>query len=237
MSVAVGEYKTCSKCGETKHVSLFSRRNRTKDGLEHHCKSCAKVYADSVRDSLRETDKRSYYKNQERRIAKSKKYGFLDRCKAVPESVLALLSNKRKPMTQEEAIEHAKNRQKEYKQGTYRERHNQLNREYSNTEHGKFINRLKTSRYRTRKAQSKTEFSKKEFEFLMWFQKEKCGCCHKEFSETLKPEIDHIIPVSMGGDLTLDNAQLLCRSCNASKQNKTIRYISEINPRMFEEWR
>ena len=35
------------------------------------------------------------------------------------------------------------------------------------------------------------------------------------------PSIDHVIPLSKGGTHTWDNIQLLCRSCNCKKSNKT----------------
>lgn len=35
-------------------------------------------------------------------------------------------------------------------------------------------------------------------------------------------EVDHIVPVSRGGSDDLDNLQILCRSCNASKGNRLI---------------
>ena len=34
--------------------------------------------------------------------------------------------------------------------------------------------------------------------------------------------LDHIIPVSKGGDTTLNNMVLACRSCNSSKSNKDV---------------
>ena len=35
--------KTCSKCGNTKALSEFYKRKRTRDGHEHHCKECIRV--------------------------------------------------------------------------------------------------------------------------------------------------------------------------------------------------
>lgn len=48
----------------------------------------------------------------------------------------------------------------------------------------------------------------------------KCGACTAV--KTL--QIDHIIPVSRGGDSADDNLQLLCASCNSKKGTKTIDY-------------
>jgi hypothetical protein len=35
-----GTYKTCSKCGEVKLVSKYSKDSTRKDGLDHKCKNC-----------------------------------------------------------------------------------------------------------------------------------------------------------------------------------------------------
>ena len=45
----------------------------------------------------------------------------------------------------------------------------------------------------------------------------KCG-------STKKLTLDHVVPVSAGGSNTIDNAQVLCQSCNSSKGTKTIDY-------------
>lgn len=45
----------------------------------------------------------------------------------------------------------------------------------------------------------------------------KCNYCKKEYRLT----IDHIFPVSKGGEDCLNNLQLLCQPCNSSKSNKS----------------
>lgn len=69
----------------------------------------------------------------------------------------------------------------------------------------------------------------KDIEYLLVFQNNECANCGREFSEYLKFTVDHIIPLSKGGSLVKENVQLLCRSCNSSKNNKTIRYIPNAN--------
>jgi hypothetical protein len=46
----------------------------------------------------------------------------------------------------------------------------------------------------------------------------KCVSCGKSASET-EIEVDHIIPVSLGGKSTKDNLQSLCFKCNKGKSN------------------
>ena len=45
----------------------------------------------------------------------------------------------------------------------------------------------------------------------------KCCVCGKTEKDGVRLEIDHIIPVSKGGQSTISNLQTLCSSCNAKK--------------------
>lgn len=50
--------------------------------------------------------------------------------------------------------------------------------------------------------------------------KNNCMCC----GEVSKLEIEHIIPVALGGKTMLENLQFLCKRCNLKKHTKTIDY-------------
>ena len=51
---------------------------------------------------------------------------------------------------------------------------------------------------------------------------QKCAYCKSEKNL----EIDHIIPVSMGGTNEEENLQLLCRKCNRAKRNKLSEHVA-----------
>jgi hypothetical protein len=52
------ETKRCSKCGEVKPVSEFSKDKSRKDGLQRQCKSCVKQYNQDHRE-----EKKQYYQD------------------------------------------------------------------------------------------------------------------------------------------------------------------------------
>lgn len=47
----------------------------------------------------------------------------------------------------------------------------------------------------------------------------RCEYCHAQKAIIITLEIDHIMPLSLGGQTELDNLCLACRPCNANKKN------------------
>jgi len=73
-----------------------------------------------------------------------------------------------------------------------------------------------------RRAQQRACFgklSKGLFQKLMKLQKSKCACCKSDLAK-IKPHMDHIMPLALGGENTDSNIQLLCYVCNQSKHAK-----------------
>jgi hypothetical protein len=48
------------------------------------------------------------------------------------------------------------------------------------------------------------------------------GLCQHCGTSAGPMEYDHVIPYSLGGDNSVENIQLLCRRCNASKSNRYV---------------
>jgi 5-methylcytosine-specific restriction endonuclease McrA len=83
------------------------------------------------------------------------------------------------------------------------------------------------SRVRKRDRSLDRSLSSEEIYFIFCRDKHKCVFCgytnqdyNIDYGENLS--LDHIIPVSKGGLTTVDNIQLLCRSCNSKKSNRII---------------
>lgn len=68
-------------------------------------------------------------------------------------------------------------------------------------------------------------FTEEEWNALCAHYDYRCLCCGG-----LKPLTrDHVIPISKGGDNSINNIQPLCETCNKSKGNKTIDYRTSHN--------
>jgi len=79
----------------------------------------------------------------------------------------------------------------------------------------------KGQNYRARKAAVGGKISGNEWKELKEKYKNTCLCCKRT---NVKLELDHIIPISKNGRNVIENAQPLCRSCNAKKNAKMIDY-------------
>lgn len=101
----------------------------------------------------------------------------------------------------------------------YREMVLSGNRRWDRTPQGRHAARVREARRRELELATGSDLSREEWLSVLALQDERCACCSEPL---MSPERDHIIPVAMGGSLTLANTQALCRSCNARKADKAI---------------
>ncbi len=216
--------KMCASCREQKDLGEYSKRSRNKDGLEYSCKSCIKAKLSISIDRRREIDRAKYKKNREYYIAKSSKSQYKKLGKDLPKKFLDVLPATRPAVkTYQDELD----RLRCYK-AAHKEELRDKNKTWARTPAGKLSSKLRDIARRARKAFLPNDLTKADVQRLYQFQDGKCGGCGEKFSSTLKYEIDHIVPLKLGGETTLANSQLLCRSCNASKGIKIIRFIPKI---------
>jgi len=194
--------KKCTKCGDVKLYSEFYRQKKTKDGYRTMCKECTKVAS------------RYYYKNnREWALAYAKEYNHNHKEQT--------LRTKR----QYEQRHHEKriiSRKKYYKD--HKEYFSKWHKQYGQTVKGRFSSQKASQKRRAIKANAECEI----FEPVEILERDNyiCQYCGRKTRPDFKnpfhalyPNVDHIVPLSLGGPHTKQNTQCLCRQCNVKKRN------------------
>lgn len=90
----------------------------------------------------------------------------------------------------------------------------------------KLSNIISKAKRRTRLAMVGGSFTKREWEELVNKTHGACLCCSKYFGLE-KLTVDHIRPISKGGNNNISNLQPLCLHCNVMKGTKIINFMEE----------
>ena len=201
--------KICTKCNYEKDLIEFGNLSTTKDGKQFRCKECRNL---SARESTQRADsnhkevlKKSYQKHKEKRIKEKAEYR---------ESNRKLLADKQKEYyreNKEECIEY----QKKYR-AYNKERIRDYGKMYRATEQGKTVKRNSDHKRRTlTKNGDVTVQQLKE----LYLTAKNCYWCNTKLNKN-NTHLDHLMPLSKGGEHTLSNLVISCRKCNLSKNAK-----------------
>jgi 5-methylcytosine-specific restriction endonuclease McrA len=92
---------------------------------------------------------------------------------------------------------------------------------YLKTEHGKIVAANNNARRRARYRNSESKLKPKELKELMakWTH---CYYCGTELVKAVRPEVEHVHPISKGGHHSASNVAKACHACNYSKNDKMI---------------
>lgn len=230
MPKAENGLKTCTRCGVTYSTDNFNRKFSNLDGLDFWCKNCVREYNKLRAEKRRigHKEKRKSEKGHDTIYCMRSRYKKLGL--PIPEKYA--LSDKSKSHT--EVLEHRRERNRKYKL-EHREEIREKAKTYRQSENGKLTMIRGEQRRRNLSANVLNDFSDDDFYFLLEFQDNRCACCGVHFSDLVVPCRDHIIPLSKGGDFTLKNVQLLCRSCNSVKHDKAVQYRPLIDTELYAE--
>jgi 5-methylcytosine-specific restriction endonuclease McrA len=228
-------YKTCSKCGVEKPIEDF----RVKRG---QCISCEKLYSKNYklqnREKFRELNKlylkkwaannrdkkhqmdREYYQENKDKIktcAKQYRENNLEKCrlnsKSYRERNKGILSIKKKVWANANKGKRNISTKKWVINNPEKAKEMGKNWRKLNLVKG----RLYSHKYNSLKKQNGGVVEKSDIESLLLAQKSRCFYCDSKLG---KYEIEHIIPLSKGGEHKLYNIVLACVHCNRTKGNK-----------------
>lgn len=246
--------KVCRRCGVAKPLEDFGRDRHQPDGRMVRCRACHN-----------ETHMTQYYRRRARERRECAHCGVTkplvdfirgkDECLACRcEAKVCVRCSERKPLAEfapdrrrlDGCQSHCRvcttvmeNGRRTANIERYRERDrsetrkatrnaNLRRRRASDPEHARYLNELARLRHQQRRAgMPLSELAERDG----W----RCYLCG-ELVDEADAEVDHIVPVALGGTTLPENVALTHRNCNRRKQHKPIPTLPWVHPRAEERW-
>jgi len=185
--------KICSKCKIEKDQSEFYKDRSSKDGLHNRCKLCRKEY-----------DRNRYIENRDKITERVREHQQKNRDKVLEQKREYYHKNRDKKAEYDK-----KYRQKNQdKIAEYNKKYQQENKDIVNAV---------AARRRAKKRNAPDDGTwTAELEKLI--RNQPCTVC----GTTKNIELDHIQALDLGGSHSALNCMPLCRSCNSSKNSKSV---------------
>ena len=209
-------YRICTVCKESKPLTEFYRDKTKKLGRRGICKKCHAI-----------KDKKRYELNRERKLKQRKQYYYEHKEQIFKQSKIYYLKHKeqiavRKRKYRQDHKEEIAKQEKKYHLER-KQKASARNKRYRQSERGGFLKKQNNRRRRVRQRASKRDLTFDQWHRILKNQKYRCNICSKRFCKSRPATMDHIIPLSQGGDFTSSNVQALCQSCNSSKNAKILK--------------
>jgi hypothetical protein len=238
--------RICRVCGELKVLSEFHRDKQSKDGRRAVCKKCrieyVKQYQKENRERILEGKRLFYKENRERLINQSRRYKDCHKEEGAARDKRYYWSHIEQKSARDKNYYETHKEQELTRRSNYYKTHREQilkrtknyqhahadqiskrEKKYRQTERGSFRAREKSHRRRARERASKVDLTSEEWQRILKNQEDKCNLCGKRLCKSRPATMDHIIPLAKGGDLTFNNTQALCRSCNSRKGAKVMK--------------
>jgi len=204
------------RCANTPRLGQTDKESDMKTiPSERACNNCGIVYPveeqyfqaiTNSSDGFRKTCKPCKKAKDRERYSKLKKQ-TLERTKAWYQE-----NKKKKQSYDSEYRQNNRERRKENNRKNYRRVIQELPQRY----------KAKTMTYNRRNFSATYKFIPKDFTRMLERQRYCCFYCGERFTNLLSLELDHVIPVKLGGVNSIGNSVLACRICNRGKSYKTV---------------
>lgn len=191
--------KKCSRCGKKKFPNEFPKYKRNKDGLLSWCFVCERERIHKYRAN--NADKNHEYYRKYRDANRGKVQGY-------SRKHYAANADKERERRRKWASENS-------------EKKSEINRKWR-VSHLDKLSEYQRER-RACKLSNGGKITAQEWQSLKKYYDYTCLCCMRREPE-IKLTLDHVLPLKLGGKNIIQNAQLLCESCNSRKGARHIDY-------------
>lgn len=214
--------KVCKKCYEWKLYIDYPKGKTCKDGHEGTCKKCVserrKQYSKDNKEKIAEYQKRYRKENKEKIADQTRQWHEENKERTIERMRRWREKNK------EKVVEYGRE-WREQNKSHISQKTKLWKRENKDKVYASILKRRSNKNFVKFTPVQRTELLERD----NW----SCQCCGKKVhddnkNDENKAHIDHIIPISKGGDSTPENLRVLCRTCNLSKRNKTEIEIDDV---------
>lgn len=220
--------KICTKCKINKSLEEYCKDIRNKDGKCSECKNCTIIrttrYKKTDKGKLAQAKYEKSNKGKLMRVKTSIKYSKTDKGKLAH-------------------AKYAKSDKGKLAQAKYNksDKGKLVKQRYYKTDKGKLLQTKNRHNKRNWKSKTLDNLTTKESNIIMFAQNYQCAnpnckCKYGRFFDMVEPTLDHIVPVSKGGGLTIKNIQYLCQSCNSKKLIQEIDYRTELHKYIINQF-
>ena len=245
-------FKRCTNCGEwlVANTNNFNKRKGYKYGLHSNCRKCenekSRQYHHANKERLNKISRQYYQEHKEELAEQRKQYAKKNKEKKAEynrryrEEHKEELAEYKKLYYQEHKKEKAEYDRKYRKDN--KERRTEQKRQYYQSPNGLAVSLNATAKRRIKEQSQGNGITKEQWLEMMNYFNWSCSYSGKSLSKHSRT-IDHIIPLSKGGEHEIWNLVPMDRSYNSSKHDKDMlewykqqSFFSEERLRKIYEW-
>ena len=237
--------KVCNKCGRELPVEQFSKRKRSKDGLQNTCKECVSQYQQENKEKIQQQKQQYYQETKEERLQYMQQYRQENKEEIAEQRKQYYQKHKEEKRqynkqyyqeNKEEILQYAKQYGKQYYQENkekiaqynkkwqkeHKEEHAEHMKKYKQTPQGQIAYFNVYGKRRKREEAQGNGITKDQWLEMMHFFDWKCAYSGVLVNTKNNRSIDHITPLAKGGEHEIWNCVPMDKSLNISKQDKDI---------------
>lgn len=218
--------KVCTQCKRSlpMDINFFHRLNTSKDGFNTRCKECrGSKFGIIMPNKVLNIPKGKKYCNTCKVVKPIENFplyskgsdGYASKCKDCKNKQAKEKYDPEKEKERTKPVLEKRYAQKKIYYKNNREKLAKQKKEYRKTDRWKKLKRFSNEKRRTNKLKLESNFTKQQWKnCIKHFNNSCCYCGNKVeiFS------MDHFIPLSKGGEWTVNNIVPACMSCNSSKR-------------------